>query len=275
MTVAGCLQAALVTTTLGLASHLRAADPQPLLPGTWTLQFQDEFNGDTLDGTKWRLGGHYGGIAGAGANAPENISVDGGLLKIKAEQRSAAFCGTNYNYAAGEVSTFFNYRQQYGYMEARIKYPAVTGLWPAFWLMPDRGAAAGEQWQRQNTHPVGMELDIMEHLTRWGPYRYTTAMHWDGYGKNHKATGASVYFNPAPDGWITSGVLWLPGELTYYVNGKAVAHWKHDRIGDIPCEILFTMPIGGWDNEKRPLDAELPADFVIDYVRVWQRADLR
>ena len=36
---------------------------------------------------------------------------------------------------------------------------------------------------------------------------------------------------------------------------------------------MFTLPAGGWDND--PLDdARLPADFVIDYVRVWQRRDL-
>jgi hypothetical protein len=36
---------------------------------------------------------------------------------------------------------------------------------------------------------------------------------------------------------------------------------------------MFTLPSGGWDNS--PLDdGRLPDDFVIDYVRVWQRKDL-
>ena len=62
--------------------------------------------------------------------------------------------------------------------------------------------------------------------------------------------------------------------LAYYVNGREVARWEHPRVGDIASEIMFTMPVGGWDNEKLPVDSELPADFLIDYVRVWQRADL-
>lgn len=124
--------------TLGATLH--AVDPAPLLPGTWALQFQDEFDGTTVNGAKWRLGSHHSGIAGSAGTSPQNITVADGKLKLKAEQRAVTYSGTNYSYATGEVSTFFNYRQQNGYMEARIKYPAVTGLWPAFWLMPDRGS---------------------------------------------------------------------------------------------------------------------------------------
>ena len=37
---------------------------------------------------------------------------------------------------------------------------------------------------------------------------------------------------------------------------------------------MFTLPMGGWDND--PLDdSQLPADFMIDYVRCWQRKDLQ
>jgi beta-glucanase (GH16 family) len=125
---------------LALAGSLHAVDPAPLVPGTWTLQFQDEFDGTTVNGAKWRLGTHHAGIAGAAGTSPENITVADGKLKLKAEQRAVTYSGTNYNYATGEVSTFFNHAQQHGYIEARIKYPAVTGLWPAFWLMPDRGS---------------------------------------------------------------------------------------------------------------------------------------
>lgn len=136
--------------SLALVGPLQAVDPMPLIPGTWQLVFQDEFSGTTVDGTKWRLGGHYAGIAGSGGNAPENITVADGVLKLKSEQRAVSFSGTNYSYATGEISTFFNYRQQYGYLEARIKYPAVTGLWPAFWLMPDRGNYGSQSLYRRS-----------------------------------------------------------------------------------------------------------------------------
>jgi len=122
-----------------LISITAQAQVQPSIPGSWTLDFEDNFNGSTLDGTKWRIGTHHSGIAGVGGNSSQNISVSGGALRLKSEQRPVTFGGGSYSYATGEVSTFTNYRKQYGYYEARVKYPAVTGLWPAFWLMPDRG----------------------------------------------------------------------------------------------------------------------------------------
>lgn len=115
------------------------SNPVPPMPGNWTLTFQDEFDGSRLDGTKWRLGQHWAGIGGSGGVAPENVAVSGGALRLKSEQRPVSYGGANFSCATGEVSSFFQFRQQYGYFEARIKYPAVTGLWPAFWLMPDRG----------------------------------------------------------------------------------------------------------------------------------------
>ena len=142
---ASCVRPLLSAVLCVLAApHARAADPltapPPSLPGSWQLQFQDEFNGSSLDGTKWRLGGHWAGIAGSGGLSPRNVTVSGGYLKLRAEQRNMSYSGVNYAYSASEVSTFFNYRQQYGYFEARVKYPPVKGLWPAFWLMPDRGS---------------------------------------------------------------------------------------------------------------------------------------
>ena len=119
-----------------------------------------------------------------------------------------------------------------------------------------------------------MEFDILEFLSGWGPFRYNLAFHWDGYGKNHKAGGTSCnYVLPDKDGFITTGVYWIPGFAAYYAQGKEIMHWESPRVCSVPSYIMFNMVSGGWDNE--PLeDAKLPDDFVIDYVRVWQRKDL-
>jgi len=164
--------------------------------------------------------------------------------------------------------------QRYGYFEARLKIPTCPGLWPAFWMMPDRGKELGPQWKRASTHNGGMEFDIMEHLTAWGPYRYNIAFHWDGYDKDHKATGTSnIYAQADKDGFMTVGLLWLPGFAAYYANGKEVARWESERISNVQSYPIFYMVSGGWANV--PLDdSQLPADFVIDYIRVWQREDL-
>ena len=116
------------------------ADPQPPIPGNWTLKFNETFEGsNALNGNRWRLGTHHSGTVGAGGINPKNISISGGKLKIKATTEDIKYSAKNYSYSTGELSTFRTFAQRYGYFEARIRYPAVKGLWPAFWLMPDRG----------------------------------------------------------------------------------------------------------------------------------------
>jgi beta-glucanase (GH16 family) len=178
-------------------------------------------------------------------------------------------------YAAGYLHTYDRWAQRYGYFEARMKLPTAPGLWPAFWMMPDRGPSAGpEQWKRQDTANGGMEFDVMEHLDRWGPHRYNIAMHYDGYGKDHKAVGSDrIYVAPDKDGYITCGLLWTPGSAAYYCNGHEVLHWTDPRIANVPEILMFTLPQGGWDNDAVD-DSRLPDGFAIDYVRVWQRRDL-
>jgi beta-glucanase (GH16 family) len=141
--------------------------------------------------------------------------------------------------------------------------------------MPDRGKDGGGFWPRQETTDGGMEFDIMEQLVRFGPYRYNVALHWDGYGKHHQTIANELtYCEPDKDGFITSGLLWEPGKVTFYANGAVVGSWSNPRVGVTPAYILFTMPLGGWGTNGFVDDAKLPDAFQIDYVRAWQRDDL-
>lgn len=251
---------------------------RPPVPGEWTKTLDDEFDGTRLDPTVWKVTGenyydkqtHW---------SKENVIVKDGMARLRYEKK-AGFQNDDPKrnqtaYASGYLDTFGLWAQRYGYFEARMKLPKAPGLWPAFWMMPDRGSKEGpEQWKRQDTANGGMEFDIMEHLTRWGGHRTNIAMHYDGYGADHKMPGSDkVYVQPDKDGFITCGLLWTPGEAVYYANGVEVLRWKNPRISNVPSILMFTLPSGGWDNDALD-DDRLPADFTIDYVRVWQRKDL-
>jgi len=250
---------------------------RPPVEGEWVKTFDEDFNGTAPDATKWNVyASNYWDKASAFSK--DNLIVENGFAKLRYEKKSTHHnddpTKKKFDYTTGFLDTYGKWVQRYGYYETRTKLPTSPGLWPAFWLMPDRGEAAGEQWKRQDTGNGGMEFDVVEHLTRWGPYRYNIAMHWDGYGKEHKAIGTSnVYIQPDKDGFVTSGLLWLPGSAVYYFNGKEVARWETTRMSAIPSHLMYTLPQGGWDNNEVD-DKKLPADFVIDYVRVWQRKDL-
>jgi beta-glucanase (GH16 family) len=270
-----------------LVSAIRAENVTPELPdwlgqrppvdGEWTKTFEDNFDGSSVDLTKWNIYGpnfwdkrtHF---------SKDNAIVKDGTLTLRVERKTGRHNdspdGKETDYATGFADTYGKWVQRYGYFEARVKLPTAPCLWPAFWLMPDRGLEAGEQWKRQSTQGGGMEFDIIEQLSIWGPQRLNMAMHWDGYGSGHKATGSGSIYVPADkDGFIVVGLLWTPESAVLYGNGKELARWKNPRISDVPSCLILDHVTGGWETE--PLDdAQLPADFVIDYVRVWQRADL-
>ena len=132
-------------------------------------------------------------------------------------------------------------------------------------LLDDAGTA------REDTRDGGMEFDILEYLARYGPYRYNVACHRDGYEKDHKSLGTErIYVQPDKEGFYTAGLLWEPGSATFYCQGKAVAHWKDPRVSSVPMYILFTAVSGGWGGNVLTGEG-LPSDYVLDYVRAWQR----
>ena len=252
---------------------------RPPVPGDWTQTLAEEFDDGALNEEVWSPYAtnywdkrtHF---------ARENILFRDGCAILHYEKKRGPknddpSLGET-DYACGILNSFGKWTQRYGYFEARMKLPTKPGLWPAFWTMPDRGPdTPGESWRRADTHNGGMEFDIMEHLTAWGPHRFNIACHWDGYGKDHRAIGSTGIYMPADDeGFITVGMLWLPGVWAIYGNGVELARWESERVADVPAHIFFYMVSGGWANE--PLDDDLlPDDFAIDWFRVWQRDDLK
>ena len=250
---------------------------RPPVDGEWTKTFEDNFDGTAIDLTKWNIycpnfwdtRTHF---------SKDNVIVKDGTLTLRVEKKTGHHNddpnGKVTDYATGYADTYGKWTQRYGYFEARVKLPKAPCLWPAFWLMPDRGIKTGDQGHRQSTRNGGMELDVIEQLSVFGSQRFNLAFHWDGYGKTHKDTGTGTNYVAADkDGYIVVGVLWTPGSLVLYGNGKEFAEWKSPRISNVTSNILLDNVTGGWETETLD-DAQLPGDFVVDYVRVWQRKDL-
>jgi len=248
---------------------------RPPVDGKWVQTLDENFDGTTVDPSRWDIyGENYWDKQSHFSKA--NVIVSDGVVKLRFEKKRGHQNDdpkrAETDYATGFLTSFGKWTQRYGYFESRMKLPTAPGLWPAFWMMPDRGAGARN---RGATEDGGMEFDIMEFLTRFGPNRYNIAMHWDGYGKNHKSTGNDrIYVRADKDGFITSGMLWEPGKLTFYCNGSLVASWSNPRVSNVPGHIMFTLPCGGWGGNELD-DTGLPDDFIIDWVRAWQRDDLK
>ena len=282
---------------------------RPPVEGEWTKTLDDEFDGPKIDDAKWTLPDHqwYGGWGlpdgsklsiwdHSAIETAANAYIEDDQLKLRCEKIPPELAAKlkdvkqldNWDgshmtgdgvkgelggrkYLTSVVTTYDKFAQCYGYFEAKLKPSTVTGMWPAFWMMPDRGKDAGVWYKRGDTANGGMEFDIWEFLTRFGPFRYNVALHWDGYEKNHKSVGSDrVYCRPDKDGWITAGFLWQPGKVTWYANGQVVASWTNDRVSKLPAYLMFTFPTGGWGTRGIEDESKLPDTFCVKYVRVWQ-----
>ena len=251
--------------------------PPADLPGEWVKTLDENFDGNKLNEKLWTPRFPWDGPQPGQLQryAPENVIVANGVASFKVEKKAGhenndPKLGSR-EYTSGLIQSYDKWTQLYGYFEARIKVPFVRGLWPAYWMMPDRGAASGlEMWKRRDTAKGAMEIDIMEILSEWGPGRNSVATHWDGYGSDHKQWGTTqIYYGPTPDGYHVFGLLWEPGKLTWYVDGKKVAEQINERVSNVPAYLKFNVQMGGWATKDVDV-ANLPATMDVDYTRAWQ-----
>ena len=234
--------------------------------GTWKLKFADEFDGTSLDLTKWRP--NWFGSSNSSVTRPINdyedscydpaqVKVSGGSLHLTAVKLSSpkAGCttkdGRSASYASGMVMGDERYNFTYGYLEARIFLPGGGGTpenWAAFW-------ANGENWPRTG------EIDVMETLggePRWH-------FHYEASGQ-HRSTGSRFDLITPKTGWHTFGVLWEAGKLTFYYDGREVGS---TTAGVTSAPMYMILNHGVSNYISGPIVA--PSTMQVDYVRHWQR----
>lgn len=247
--------------TITLATLTRAwiksedtASTLPPLPDgqAWSLVWNDEFDGDTIDDSKWEIVGdhkrrdHWW--------VKEDSSLDGqGHLVIRTQKDGERF-------TSGAVRTRGKYERAFGYFEARCKFPTMEGHWPAFWLYGPGVGTIG------NDGRDGTEIDIMEKPSLQSGIQH--ALHWDGYGDQHRQAGRPVKRDGLNEGFHTFALWWSPEEYVFYVDGEETWRTKAGGVSQVPTYIKLTEEIGDWAGDITK--AALPDYFLVDYVRVYE-----
>jgi hypothetical protein len=191
-------------------------------------------------------------------------SVSDGVLRIRAYQAA------NGTWHAGSIQTIDSkgkgFAQQYGYFEARMRFPAKPGAWCAFWLK-----SQVEDWDRTVVRP---EIDVVEwyggdpkghhetvHL--WPPPAQLLkpgqlAKHW--YLSNYTGMHSLLDYE-----WHTHGVLLTPEFVIMYVDRKEVSRFPTLGEFKTPLYPLVSLTLYKQDLDK----ARPPIDLLVDYVRVY------
>jgi beta-glucanase (GH16 family) len=146
---------------------------------------------------------------------------------------------------------------------ARIQLQEQQGHWSAFWLYNDGVGKVGNEGRD------GTEIDIME--KPWLDNRINYALHWDGYGKQHKSEGKVVEVPGIMKGFHTYGLVWLPEQYVFCVDGKEMWRTSAGGVCRVPLYIKLSDEVGNWAGDIKK--ASLPDRFLVDYVRVYDLAD--
>ena len=250
----------------------------PELEG-YELLWSDEFDGDKLNEEIWtreeRDPGWTNNELQEYTNSEENSYVKDGCLVLKAIKTDKD--GKDY-YTSGKVNSQNKADFTYGKVVARAKAPAGQGLWPAIWMMPKDESFYG-QW------PKCGEIDIMEVLGNDLETGYCT-IH---YGEPHAEQQGTYKFeadNLASE-FHDYSVEWEPGEMRFYIDENLVLtcnDWFTAVEGedDKPYPAPFNQPFfvqmnlavgGNWPGDPDETTDFENAEFVIDYVRVYQKSE--
>ncbi|HPR32418.1 MAG TPA: glycoside hydrolase family 16 protein [Prolixibacteraceae bacterium] len=248
---------------------------------TYSLVWEDTFDGDRLDPRKWNVEDQIG-IWNTGGNnefqhyRKENIRVgdDGNgnnCLIITAKKE--AYKG--YSFTSGRVNTKGKFAFKRGKLEASIRIPDLAnGLWPAFWALgytPNGWPDCGEIDVLEMGHAAGIASGtvnryIGSHLF-WGPYP-------SDYGKSYTA-GSDL-----TNGYFKHTVVWDESRIAVFFNDSSQPYFTMGITGDnteefrdYPFYILFNLAVGGsvpGITQTGDITVPLPASMYIDWVRVYQ-----
>ncbi len=260
-----------------------------------TLVWQDEFNGTTLDTSKWNYEqGYYisndpnsWGWGNAElahyTDSSQNVFVQDGKLNIRALNEPKSFPQDPNRYAqysSGKINTKDNFAFQYGRVDIRAKLPTGNGIWPALWMLPEDSIYGA--WAASG------EIDIMEAKGRL-PGTTSGAVHFGGQWPVNRYIAGEYYFPQgqtfANDFHVYS-VIWEKDSFKWYVDGKfffkvskdqwysVAAPNNPDAPFDQPFYLIMNLAVGGhFDGGLAPDPDDIPATMQVDYVRVYKDGD--
>jgi beta-glucanase (GH16 family) len=247
--------------------------------GYWDCTFSDDFDGSSLDPSKWvaqrtDTSGYLNGPTACFVDSPNNVSVSNGTLKLTAREEAAPFnCAGDFDtrYTSGMVSTAQGrFGQTYGRYEIRAKVPPaeVKGLQTSLWLWPVDSSKYGE-------YPASGEIDIAEMFSQY-PDRAIPYVHYDAAaGSNVTNTACMVSrlsaFHAYTLEWTASGIrISYDGQTCLVHTWNPASPLSGSQPFDQPFFIALTQALGVGTNEFDPASTPLPATTTVDYVRVWK-----
>ena len=281
-------------------SQVEGKAPSLLPEGkNFKLVWNDEFDGDALDTSKWSFRTNFWGRPAHWFAKPEDgcVEVRDGTVRLKVKKLAngqfvspqlqtgellwdvpALENPKGFWYVGKQMKPKFVHK--YGYYECRCRLQRKPGWWSAFWMQTmmqgcclDPGLA-------------GIEQDIMESFDPGEVI--VSSYHLNGYGPDYRSFHIPAEYDVPPvfegklnlaldtENFHTFGLLWEPDGYSVYVdgrfrgkNGKYVSHVPEFLLISTECKFYRKNRMTGSADPQLEAAAAAGDDFEVDYVRVY------
>ncbi len=259
----------------------------PLDGSEMRLTWNDEFDGDRINGKTWQL---YDRMWAKNrvitTTDPRNFALENGEAVMRTYREDGHYTSHK------SLTTFDRMSFRYGYLEINAIVPFSRGAFPAFWLQ--------SAWQHRSVDYM-TEVDVFE-VYKAG-YVESTLHKWylkdpvTGPHTRHDWNTPLSYTFPE-DHWESLsheyhrwGFLWIPEKIAITLDGNIIATYDITDAGDFqeglrtgddltgmggfqdPMIINFTNWVGSGFRDKSWVvgeGTELPLTFRVDWIRLYQ-----
>ena len=259
------------------------ASPSGFVTDSMKLVLDENFNGDSLDLTRWYPGpkpdgGQWGGAHFVGANETGFASVyivKDGMLTLRAHHDPNYKDPENWGrtWYGGQVSTAFPRQPsptaiRKGYIETRAKFTKNKGSWPGFWML------SSDTEPTTATDVGGVEVDALEFYGDAVTKFSSGAIYWPGKTGRTAEPGQLVWTETKTDltaDFHTYGAQITDTEVIIYFDRKEVQRLKLPRP-TTTGKFFVLLDNAIHTDSGVDIPATGYADAVFDYVRVWEDA---
>lgn len=267
-----------ITTTTTTHTTTTATTTTTAIPQKqWELYWSDEFEGDSLDMSKWNI---ESGTNGAIVKKAENVKVEDGNCVITLRRDDST---PGYEYSGAYVTTAYKFSFCYGRLEFRAKLPTGQGVWPALWTLGDNYLTIGND---EKAWPLCGEIDVMELVGSSEPQNILNnlkimgTLHWGENRANHQQAHNSLFMRESPDAdFHIYAVEWDEEKIVWYVDDKAYMRVKLDdpTMGTAFMQkhwIIMNINLNSYGGFNQ-YDETTPdaVGMYVDYVRVYKEKE--
>jgi beta-glucanase (GH16 family) len=270
---------------------------------SFTLFFEDNFDSDSLDKSKWipveGVVRDVSRILYQQWYSPKNIQSKDGVLKLVAKEEKIVNQNfdiwidngmknftQDFDYTAGEINSVNEF--SYGKYEIKCKIPKGKGFFPAFWTFGGNGyneIDVFEFWNEKNSFGK-YDAKLLSKIHKMN-------MHYDYNYDGKSSSCASKYKGPDfSENFHIFTMIWTPYKIEWYVDNelKRKTTLFYSLLGqNLDCEslkafqpyllntsfphksmfIIANLGIQSDDNSPDN-DTNFPQSFEIDYIKYYK-----